>query len=118
MKAADEVIEVDREELQAMLERKREALGEEDYQKLQKLLRAFSYLSDLIGEKDTTISQLRALLMKPSTEKTEKVLERAGLESSSKVHASGPKSKAKPGTDGMARRRIVAQCGSLLRTVP
>ena len=51
MKAADEVIEVNREELQAMLERKREALGEEDYQKLQKLLRAFSYLSDLIGEK-------------------------------------------------------------------
>ena len=27
MKAADEVIEVEREELQAMLERKREALG-------------------------------------------------------------------------------------------
>ena len=60
MKAVDEVIEVDREELQAMLERKREALGEEDYQKLQKLLQAFSYLSDLIGEKDTTISLLRA----------------------------------------------------------
>jgi hypothetical protein len=42
MKAADEVIEVNREEIQVMLERKREALGEEDYEKLQKLLRAFS----------------------------------------------------------------------------
>jgi len=41
-KAADEVIEVNREELQALLERKRETLGEEDYQKRQKLLRAFS----------------------------------------------------------------------------
>lgn len=110
MKAADEVIEVDREELQAMLERKREALGEEDYQKLQKLLRAFSYLSDLIGEKDTTISQLRALLMKPSTEKTEKVLDRAGLESSSKVHASGPKSKAKP---GHGRNGAETYCGAV-----
>ena len=39
MKAADEVLEVNREELQAVLERKREALGEEDYQKLQTLLR-------------------------------------------------------------------------------
>ena len=79
MRATDEVIEVNREEVRALLERKRETLGEEDYQKLQTLLRAFSYLADLIGEKDTTISQLRVLLEKPSTEKTEKVLERAGL---------------------------------------
>jgi transposase len=108
MKAPDEVIEVDREELQAMLERKREALGEEDYQKLQKLLRAFSYLSDLIGEKDTTISQLRGLLMKPSTEKTKKVLERAGLEPSSKVHR--PKAKAKP---GHGRNGVETYCGGV-----
>ena len=64
MKAAGEVIEVNREEVKAVLEQKREALGEKDYHKLQDLLRAFSYLADLIGEKDTTISQLRALLMK------------------------------------------------------
>jgi len=110
MKAADEVIEVDREELQAMLERKREALGEEDYQKLQKLLRAFSYLSDLIGEKDTKISDLRALLMKPSTEKTEKVLKRAGLEPSSKVHATSPEAKAKP---GHGRNGAETYCGGV-----
>ncbi len=97
MRAAGEVIEVNQEEVRTMLERKREALGEEDYQKLQNLLRAFSYLADLIGEKDTTISQLRALLMKPSTEKTEKVLERAGLEPGSKSHPPGPEGKAKPG---------------------
>ncbi len=97
MKAAAEVIEVNREEIQAMLERKREALGEEDYQKLQKLLRAFNYLADLIGERDTTISQLRALLQKPSTEKTEKVLERAGLKPSSNNPPHGPGGKAKPG---------------------
>src|SRR6516164_1502957 len=110
MKAVDEVIEVDREELQAMLERKREALGEEDYQKLQKLLRAFSYLSDLIGEKDTTISDLRALLMKPSTEKTEKVLKRVGLEPSSKVHATSPEAKAKP---GHGRNGVETYCGGV-----
>jgi len=97
MRVADEVIEVNREELQAVLERKREALGEEDYQKLQALLRAFSCVVDLIGEKDTTVSQLRALLMKPSTEKTEKVLERAGLEPRSNIHSPGPGVKAKPG---------------------
>jgi len=82
MKAAKETVEVNLTELEALLERKREVLGEEDYQKLKKGLWALSYLTDLIGDKDTTISQLRALLMKPSTEKTRKVLEQAGLPTS------------------------------------
>ena len=79
MKAAKEPIEVNLAELEALAERVRTALGEEDYQKLQKGLWALRYLTDLIGDQDTTISQLRALLMKPSTEKTRKVLEQAGL---------------------------------------
>jgi len=115
MKAADEVIEVNREEIQAMLERKREALGEEDYEKLQKLLRAFSYLSDIIGEKDTTISQLRALLMKPSTEKTEKVLERAGLEPSVKIPAPSKEVKPKP---GHGRNSAMEYCGAVRIPLP
>lgn len=98
MKAASEVIEVDREEVKVLLERaRREPLDEAGYQKLQDLLRAFSYLADLIGEKDTTISQLRALLMKPSTEKTGKVLEQVGLKPSSKSPLPGPGVKKKPG---------------------
>ena len=79
MNPGGEVIEVNLEELGALLERKRKALGEEDYQKLKKGLRALSYLTELIGDQETTISQLRALLVKPSTEKTSKVLEQAGL---------------------------------------
>jgi transposase len=82
MKAAKETVEVNVTELEALLERKREVLGEEDYQKLKKGLWALSYLTDRIGDKDITISQLRALLMKPSTEKTRKVLEQAGLPTS------------------------------------
>ena len=103
MKAAKETVEVNLPELEALLERKREALGEEDYQKLKKGLWALSYLTVLIGDKDTTISQLRALLMKPSTEKTRKVLEQAGLPtSSSSSHpppSAGPneRPKKKPG---------------------
>jgi len=99
MKPAHEVFEVNREELQAVLERARkERLDEAGYEKLQVLLRAFSYVADLIGEKDTTISQLRALMMKPSTEKTDKVLEQAGLKpGSKKSHLPGPGVKAKPG---------------------
>jgi transposase len=83
MNPAREVIEVDFEELEGLLERARQGpLGAEDSQKLQAAMDALKYLIGLIGEKDTTISRLRALLIKPSTEKTNKVLEQAGLKPS------------------------------------
>jgi len=103
MKPGREVIEVNLEEWQALLERARqEPLDEEGYEKLQAALRAFRLLTDLIGEKDTTISRVRAVLGKPSTEKTSKVLEQAGLEPSAKSPPSpdgkaSPSAKAKPG---------------------
>jgi transposase len=80
MKPAQEQIEVNLEELEALLERARqEPLDEAGYRKLEALLEAFRYLTELIGDKDTTIRRLRALLVKPSTEKTSKVLEQADL---------------------------------------
>ena len=80
MKPWSEVIEVNFEELAGLLERARQGpLGEEDCQRLEAAIQALSYLIEKIGEKDTTISRLRALLAKPSTEKTSKVLEQAGI---------------------------------------
>jgi hypothetical protein len=98
VKSGSEVIEVNFEELAALLERARQGpLGEEDCQRLEAAIDALSCLIEKIGEKNTTISELRALLMKPSTEKTEKVLERAGLQPRSKTRPSAPEAKAKPG---------------------
>ena len=61
-------------------------------------MRAFRLLTEMIGEKNTTISRLRALLAKPSTEKTSKVLEQAGIKAPPKnsppANAPGP---PKPG---------------------
>ncbi len=83
MKPSRGVLEVNFEELAGLLERTRQGpLGEEDYQKLQAAIDALSHLIEMIGEKDTTISRLRALLVKPSTEKTNKVLEHAGVQRS------------------------------------
>jgi len=80
MKPEGEVIEVNLQEWEALLQRARqEPLDEAGYQKLQAALRAFRVLTEMIGEKNTTISQLRALLAKPSTEKTSKVLEQGEL---------------------------------------
>ncbi|PYV29632.1 MAG: IS66 family transposase [Acidobacteria bacterium] len=80
MKRASEVIEVNFEELAKLRERARQGpLDEEDGQRLDAAIQALHYLIERIGEKDTTISQLRALLAKPTTEKTSKVLEQAGI---------------------------------------
>jgi transposase len=99
MKPASEVIEVNLQEWETLLERARkEPLDEKGYEKLQAALRAFRLLTEMIGEKNTTISRLRALLAKPSTEKTSKVLEQAGIKAPPKnsppANAPGP---PKPG---------------------
>jgi hypothetical protein len=101
MKARGEVIDVNLEELETLLEQIRQRpLDEESYQKLRALLEAFRYLVERIGDKDATISRLRALLMKPSTEKTGKVLEQAGMKAPAKNHLRPPENhpeKPKPG---------------------
>ena len=99
MKPASEVIEVNLQEWETLLERARkEPLDEKGYEKLQAALRAFRLQTEMIGEKNTTISRLRALLAKPSTEKTSKVLEQAGIKAPPKnsppPNAPGP---PKPG---------------------
>src|ERR1035441_1640617 len=106
MKPGREVIEVDLQEWQALLERARkEPLDEEGYEKLQAALRAFRLLTDLIGEKDTTISRLRAVLGKPGTEKTSKVLQQAGLEPPAKSHPS-PGGKGSPSAKDRKSTRL------------
>ncbi len=113
MQPEREVIEVNLQEWEALLQRARqEPLDEAGYQKLEAALRAFRVLTEMIGEKNTTISQLRALLAKPSTEKTSKVLEQAGIKTPARtVHL--PRGTRSPslGTDGMGRRRTVARAG-------
>ncbi len=96
MKRASEVIEVNFEELARLRERARQGpLSEEDCHKLDAAIHALRYLIETIGEKNTTISQLRTLLSKPSTEKTSKVLERAGIQSPSQ-NGSPPHANEKP----------------------
>jgi len=101
VKPAKEQIEVNLEELAALVERARQGpLGEADCERLEAAIQALRYLIETIGEKNATISQLRALLMKPSTEKTRKVLEQAGIKAparnSSPANANENK-KPKPG---------------------
>ncbi len=97
MKASVEQIEVNTEELRLLVERAREApLEEAGFRKLNALIDTLEYVTQLLADKQTTIQALRQLLLKPSTEKTGKVLRKAGIEpGEKKSQPSGGKNKAK-----------------------
>jgi transposase len=67
-------IDLDMKELQAHLERARSVLGEDGYTKLTAALQTLAYLTDLVGDKDTTIHRLQQIIFGASTEKTCNVL--------------------------------------------
>jgi transposase len=85
MKASVEPMEVNTEELKWLVERAREGpLEEAGCRKLHALIDTFAYVTARLENKEVTIQELRQLLLKPGTEKTEKVLKKAGIEPSQK----------------------------------
>ncbi len=70
-----ERMEISMQELEDILERaKTNLLTEEECAKLRKALETLLYLTDLVGDKDTTIARLRKILFGASTEKTRNVV--------------------------------------------
>ena len=95
-----ERIDIRREELDQLLERARIVLNEEDYRKLKATVDALSYLTELVADRETTIRDLRQLLLPPSTEKTREVLKKAGIEETPKLPETTPTDQSadkKPG---------------------
>jgi transposase len=75
MKRPIERLEVSMQELEEILERaKTSPLTEDDCAKLHKALETLEYLTNLVGDKDTTISKLRKILFGASTEKIRNLL--------------------------------------------
>ena len=79
MRAAIEFIDMDREELKQLVERAQASLSAEDYRKVKGMAEALTYLTDLVADQQTTIRDLRELMFPASTEKTQAVLEKAGM---------------------------------------
>jgi hypothetical protein len=97
MKPAIEHIDISRDELEQLLNRAREALPEEDYRKLKAAVDALSYLTELVADKDTTIRDLRQLLLPGTTEKTREVLRKLGVDVSRPNEQANTEVKKKPG---------------------
>jgi transposase len=75
MKQAREQLELNMEELQALLERTKAApLSEQDYHKLKAAVETLGYLTQLLEDRKTTIERLRQIVFGASSEKTRTVL--------------------------------------------
>ena len=123
MKPVTERRDVTSEELEALLDGAREALGEAGYQKLQAAIRTLGYVTELLEAREATLERLRRLLCHSRTEKTEAVLQQAGIETGEKKHkvpgpagtlAGAPKSTA----PGHGRNGAAAYRGARKVEVP
>src|ERR1700731_4282536 len=122
MQPASLPFEVTAEELEALLERVREGLGEAGYQKLKAAIRTLGYLTELLRERKITLEGLRELLLsgaQASTEKTRQVLKQGGIEPPKKnrdpqnAQANGKPARPRPG-----RNVVRAYGGSKKLQVP
>lgn len=104
-------------ELEALLEGARAALGEDGYQKLQAAIRTLSYVTELLETREATLERLRRLLCHSSTEKTGKVLQQAGIETSEKSHKA-PGGSSKSAAPGHGRNGAAAYRGARKIPVP
>jgi transposase len=116
MKTDAERLDVTSEELAALVEGVREALGEAGYQKLQAAIRTLGYVTELLETRQATLDKLRRLLCHSSTEKTKTVLQQAGIQTGEKKRKEpgAPKGKA----PGHGRNGAAAYRGARKVEVP
>jgi transposase len=111
-------IDVSCEELEALLEQaKQEPLREEGYHKLKAAIRTLGYVTELLEKKEATLASLRELLCPASTEKTDKVLKQAGIDTGEKKSESLSK-KPKGTATGHGRNSAAAYSGAQKVKVP
>jgi transposase len=112
-------IDVSCEELEALLEGARAALGEAGFQKLQAAIRTLGYVAELLRNQEATLASLRRLLCHSSTEKTSKVLKQAGIQSGdNKTPPPGAPKGPKSAAAGHGRNGAAAYRGARKVTVP
>jgi transposase len=74
---SQEIVEVNREELESILQRAEVGpLEEKDRAKLKSLIDSYAYLTQLLGDKRTSIHRLRKLLFGSGSERTRDVVQR------------------------------------------
>jgi len=112
-------LEVSIEELEALVEQARPALSEDGYQKLLGAVHTLRYVTELLEKKEASLADLRELLCPATTEKTEKVLKQAGIDSGPEKPSTGPEAHApKRKARGHGRNGAAAYSGAQKIQVP
>jgi transposase len=98
-----EIIELNRDQMEALLRRAAtHQLRDEDYETIKGLIESYAYLTQLLGDKRTSIHRLRKLLFGAGTEKTRNVIkDKAGETASSE---SDQDDDATPSANGKEER--------------
>jgi transposase len=118
MQPATPPLEVTPEELEALLETVREALGEAGYQKLKAAIRTLGYVTELLETREATLASLRRLLCRTRSEKTEAVLEQAGIAPSPTSRTPPADAGSKQSAAGHGRNGATAYAGAQRVEVP
>jgi transposase len=100
-RGSGEWIDMKPKDLDALLERTRGKVSEEDFRLLKALADSLIYFTDVIENDRMTIRELRRLILGKGSERTRKVLLRAGIEGkdreSDKTEPPGGEKKKRPG---------------------
>ncbi len=120
MKQRIERLEVSMQELEEILEKARTTpLTDEECAKLRKALETLVYVTDLVGDQDTTIARLRRILFGATTEKIRNVLKRESAKPATAPPGDSgspekPKGHGRNGAaDFTAAKRVCVEHGSL-----
>ena len=112
-------LEISIEELEALVEQARPALSEDGYQKLLGAVHTLRYVTELLEKKEASLADLRELLCPATTEKTEKVLKQAGIDSGAKEPSVGAEARThKRKAPGHGRNGAAAYSGAQKVQVP
>ena len=98
---APEIIEVDTSQLDALLRRVEGKLEEQDYELVQAIFRSYTYVTDLVEDKNTSIRRLRQLLFGAQTEKTASIF-KSDMPSDDQTRAGTTPSDASPEDESIA----------------
>ena len=110
------------DKLEALLDRAKKTMSQEDYELLQQLTESYAYLTDLLDDKRTTINHLRKLFFGSSSEKTKEVVGSDPAKSDDDQEDGSPSAPrpppAKPKRTGHGRNGAKAYTGAEKIRVP
>src|SRR6516162_8908742 len=113
MKPASPHLDVSIEELQALLERAREEpLQPDGYEKLKAAVHTLGHITELLENPEATLDTLRRMLCQSSSEKTNEVLKRAGMEVSEKHYEPAGQRASETPAPGHGRNGTAAYRGA------